>query len=177
MVQYPEIFDVRLRPRVITSQTGTKDLQQVTVQLRVLSHPRVEGLPEIFRSLGKDFDERVLPSICNEVLKATVVRVVVECLNAAGVGVIVPLVVTVLGLLLTRKRVRVLVVQAQFDADQLLTQRELVSRQIRETLDARSTEFNLVLDGTHRPVRRSGAALRNTPTPPSSRIRCCMLVL
>ncbi len=72
--QYPEIFDVRLRPRVITSQTGTKDLQQVTVQLRVLSHPRIEGLPEIFRTLGKDFDERVLPSICNEVLKATVVR-------------------------------------------------------------------------------------------------------
>ncbi len=72
--QYPEIFDVRIRPRVITSQTGTKDLQQVTVQLRILSRPREEELPEIFRKLGKDFDERVLPSICNEVLKATVVR-------------------------------------------------------------------------------------------------------
>ena len=71
--QYPEIFDVRIHPRVITSQTGTKELQQVTVQLRVLSRPQVELLPKIFRELGKDFDERVLPSICNEVLKATVV--------------------------------------------------------------------------------------------------------
>ena len=72
--QYPEIFDVRIHPRVITSQTGTKDLQQVTIQLRILYRPETEHLPEIFRRLGKDFDERVLPSIGNEVLKATVVR-------------------------------------------------------------------------------------------------------
>ena len=69
-------------------------------------------------------------------------------MNAAGVGVIVPGVVFAVGAsTFAYPEVCSLVVQAQFDADQLLTQRELVSRQIRETLDARSTEFNLVLDG------------------------------
>ena len=35
---------------------------------------------------------------------------------------------------------------AQFDADQLLTQREKVSRQIREALNERATEFGLQLE-------------------------------
>lgn len=73
-VTYPTMFDVRLRPRIVTSRTGTKDLQQVQISLRVLSRPDVEHLPAIYRTLGEDFDERVLPSIVNEVLKATVVR-------------------------------------------------------------------------------------------------------
>lgn len=106
-VTYPTIFDVRLRPRVIASRTGTKDLQQVQISLRVLSRPRVEALPSIYVQLGEDFDERVLPSIVNEVLKATV---------------------------------------AQFDAEQLLTAREKVSKQIREALNERAAEFNLVLE-------------------------------
>jgi regulator of protease activity HflC (stomatin/prohibitin superfamily) len=74
MVEVPTLFDIRLRPRLIASKTGTKDLQQVTLSLRVLSRPAEEHLPSIYRSLGEDFDERVLPSIVNEVLKATVVR-------------------------------------------------------------------------------------------------------
>jgi prohibitin 1 len=96
-----------MRPRVISSRTGTKDLQQVTISLRVLSRPIPENLPEIFRQLGEDWDERVLPSICNEVLKATV---------------------------------------AQFDAEKLLTEREKVSKQIREALDERAVQWNIILD-------------------------------
>ena len=38
--------------------------------------------------------------------------------------------------------------QAQFDADQLLTQREKVSKQIREALEERASEFHVTLDGT-----------------------------
>lgn len=106
-VTFPTIFDVRLQPRVVASRTGTKDLQQVQISLRILSRPDVEHLPQIYQQLGEDFNERVLPSIVNEVLKATV---------------------------------------AQFDADQLLTQRETVSRQIREALNARASEFHLLLD-------------------------------
>lgn len=107
LITYPTTFDVRLKPRVIASRTGTKDLQQVQLSIRVLSRPVPEALPIIYRTLGEDFDERVLPSIVNEVLKATV---------------------------------------AQFDADQLLTQREKVSRQIREALNERAAQYHLQLD-------------------------------
>lgn len=79
----------------------------VNLTLRVLSKPRKESLPTIYKNLGTDFDERILPSIVNEVLKATV---------------------------------------AQYNAEQLLTQREKVSRQIRETLTARASNFNIELD-------------------------------
>lgn len=42
---------------------GTKDLQTVTIWLRVLSHPMEDKLPEIYQTLGTDFDNRVLPSV------------------------------------------------------------------------------------------------------------------
>jgi prohibitin 2 len=54
-----------------------------------------------------DFDQRVLPSIVNEVTKAVV---------------------------------------AQYNASELLTKRELVSRQIREMLIRRSADFHILLD-------------------------------
>ena len=73
-VQRPIIISVRSTPREIPSQTGTKDLQTVNIKLRVLWRP-VEGeLPKIYRSLGADFAERVLPSIGNEVLKSVVAQ-------------------------------------------------------------------------------------------------------
>merc|ERR1719290_671469 len=72
--QYPIIYDIRARPRKITSPTGSKDLQMVNISLRVLSRPDAQNLPAIHRELGVDFDEKVLPSICNEVLKAVVAK-------------------------------------------------------------------------------------------------------
>ncbi|XP_046564729.1 prohibitin-2-like isoform X2 [Haliotis rubra] len=72
--QYPIIYDIRSRPRKITSPTGSKDLQMVNISLRVLSRPDQKDLPYIYRQLGLDFDERVLPSICNEVLKSVVAK-------------------------------------------------------------------------------------------------------
>jgi len=72
--QYPIIYDIRARPRKISSPTGSKDLQMVNISLRVLSRPIAERLPEIHQNLGIDFDEKVLPSITNEVLKSVVAK-------------------------------------------------------------------------------------------------------
>eukprot|EP00093_Oithona_nana_P005514 05514.XXX_49459_50494_1 [CDS] Oithona nana genome sequencing. len=72
--QYPIIYDVKAKPRKISSPTGSKDLQMVNISLRVLSRPDASRLPEIHKELGIDYDEKVLPSICNEVLKGVVAK-------------------------------------------------------------------------------------------------------
>lgn len=50
------------------------DLQMVNIALRVLSRPVASSLPVMYQHLGKDYDERVLPSIVNEVLKSVVAK-------------------------------------------------------------------------------------------------------
>lgn len=46
----------------------------MNISLRVLSRPLEEKLPSIYQSLGVDFDDRVLPSLGNEVLKSVVAQ-------------------------------------------------------------------------------------------------------
>jgi len=72
--QYPIIYDIRSKPRKISSPTGSKDLQMVNISLRVLSRPDALQIPAMHKELGTDYDEKVLPSICNEVLKGVVAK-------------------------------------------------------------------------------------------------------
>eukprot|EP01062_Namystynia_karyoxenos_P038452 TRINITY_DN2788_c0_g1_i1.p2 TRINITY_DN2788_c0_g1~~TRINITY_DN2788_c0_g1_i1.p2 ORF type:complete len:306 (+),score=125.58 TRINITY_DN2788_c0_g1_i1:97-918(+) len=71
-LQMPQVYEIRLRPAVIETSTGTKDLQKVSIRLRVLFTPRHEHLPALYSTLGLDYNQRVLPSIGNEIMKAVV---------------------------------------------------------------------------------------------------------
>jgi prohibitin 1 len=106
-VQRPIIYDIRARPKNIPTITGSKDLQNVNITLIFLFRPRPSSLPNFYTTLGQDYDDRVLPSITNEVLKAVV---------------------------------------AEFDAGELITQRELVSNRVTTDLTERAEQFGLILD-------------------------------
>jgi prohibitin 1 len=43
------IYDVRTKPRNISTTTGSKDLQMVSLTLRVLHRPEVKMLPKIYQ--------------------------------------------------------------------------------------------------------------------------------
>lgn len=51
--QRPVVFDIRTRPQLINTQSGSKDLQMVQISLRVLFKPNPSELPFIYRRLGK----------------------------------------------------------------------------------------------------------------------------
>jgi len=106
-VMEPKYYNIRVRPKLIQTTTGTRDLQTVTIHVRMLFKPEIAGLPDIHKTLGEDYDERVLPSIANEVMKATI---------------------------------------AQYNAEQLLTMREQVSKDIREGIVQRATQFHIIMD-------------------------------
>nr|XP_027102674.1 prohibitin-1, mitochondrial-like [Coffea arabica] len=103
----PTIYDVRARPYIVEGTSGSHDLQTVNIALRILTRPVADQLPTIYRSLGENFNERVLPSIVHETLKAVV---------------------------------------TQYNASQLITQRETVSQEIRSLLIKRAASFNIALD-------------------------------
>mmetsp|Transcript_4057 Transcript_4057/g.5518 ORF Transcript_4057/g.5518 Transcript_4057/m.5518 type:complete len:317 (+) Transcript_4057:59-1009(+) len=70
----PTVFDIRTRPCNLQTLTGSKDLQMVTIGVRVLHKPDPSALVWIYQRLGLNYDERVLPSIMNECAKAVVAK-------------------------------------------------------------------------------------------------------
>jgi prohibitin 2 len=106
-LERPIIFDVRTRPVNLQTLTGSKDLQMVTLGIRVLHKPNPTQLVWIYRYLGTNYDNRVLPSIMNECAKAVVAR---------------------------------------YNANELLTKREQVSKEISNELKIRAAHFNILLE-------------------------------
>lgn len=53
---------------------GTSFCLQVRIGLRVLTRPVPDQLPTVYRTLGENYNERVLPSIIHETLKAVVAQ-------------------------------------------------------------------------------------------------------
>lgn len=70
----PTIFNVKYEPYLLRSMSGSRDLQMVDMQLRVLVRPVPEKLAKIYKETGADYREKVLPSIVNEVLKSEVAK-------------------------------------------------------------------------------------------------------
>ncbi|KAL4689519.1 hypothetical protein H8959_012310 [Pygathrix nigripes] len=106
-LQKPVIFDCRSQPRNVPVITGSKDLQNVNITLRIIFPPVASQLPRIFTRIGEDHDEHVPPSITTEILKSVVAR---------------------------------------FEGGELITQRELISRQLSDDLTERAATFGLLLD-------------------------------
>lgn len=73
-IERPIIYDVRSRAHQVSSTSGSKDLQMVNLSIRVLTRPDSNKLPQIYRELGTDFNERVLPSLIHDTLKSVVAQ-------------------------------------------------------------------------------------------------------
>ena len=54
--------------------TGTKDLQTVSISLRILQQPVTDKLPDIHQLLGKDYEKKVFNSIGQEILRTIVAQ-------------------------------------------------------------------------------------------------------
>jgi len=72
--QIPIIFDVRITPTLIRAETLSKDQQHISLSVRALYRPEEDKLPRIYKSLGMEYDEKVLPSVGNEIMKAVVAK-------------------------------------------------------------------------------------------------------
>jgi prohibitin 1 len=103
----PIIFNVRMTPHVIETKANAKDLQLVSITIRILERPDVEFLRNLYLDQKQNYADRVLPSITHEVIKAAISR---------------------------------------YNPDQLITQREKVSAEIKQGLVAKAKEFNIILD-------------------------------
>lgn len=103
----PIIFSVRMTPHIIDSKTPAKDLQLVSITVRILERPNEKNLTKLYLDQRQNYAERVLPNVTNEIIKAVVAR---------------------------------------YNPDQLITQRERVSTEIKQGLITKALEYNVIID-------------------------------
>lgn len=73
-LETPIVFDIRSKPTEVITASGSKDLQIVNMAVRVLYQPDPTQLHTIYRNLGVNYPETVLPSLINEIIKAVIAQ-------------------------------------------------------------------------------------------------------
>ena len=66
-LEKPIIYDCRMKNHTYLCVCGTKDLQTVQMKTRLITRPDAGHLPELYRLLGTNYEERVLYSIVYEI--------------------------------------------------------------------------------------------------------------
>ena len=100
----PIKFNVRLSPLDINTKTEARDLQKVSISVRILERPIEANLKKLYLDQKQNYAKKALTNITHEQIK---------------------------------------VVVARYNPEELITQRENVSMEIRQGLVARAREFNI----------------------------------
>jgi prohibitin 2 len=113
-IERPIIYDCRMKNDLWNCACCTKgnkiltiDLQIVRINLRLISRPNIDSLPQLYRLLGMDFKDRVLNSVVYEICGSII---------------------------------------AQYNAAQLITQRDTISFKIKQKLFDKAKEFHIDID-------------------------------
>ena len=106
-IQRPIIYDCRMKNPVFNCVASTKDLQAVQLKIRLICRPDVDHLPDLYRLLGMDYEDRVFFSIIFEICGQ---------------------------------------VMSQYNAAQLITQRDSISFLIKQKLQEKTKDFFIELD-------------------------------
>ncbi|KAL5715969.1 hypothetical protein ACHQM5_017719 [Ranunculus cassubicifolius] len=104
--QRPVSYNMNASPHLIESTAKSGDLHEVKVSLQIMERPMPEKLPALYRTLGKNYNERILPSISKAVNE----------------------------------------IVGEYKATQLVTQREVITKEIVETATQRARDLNVALD-------------------------------
>lgn len=73
-IETPVVFDIRNKPIEVPTSSGSRDLQTVNMAVRVLYQPNTANLHHIYRNLGVNYAETVLPSLINEIIRAVIAQ-------------------------------------------------------------------------------------------------------